>query len=146
MLPPAFRPHTVEEHKLRWPGAMVEVLDSESVKIGVSSEAAQREANLFDFQDGLRLIVSREQTLKDKQLHLIGTMLPNSELWAIVCRDQHSSRPPKLSVEAFQQLIVERFEAIVDRPIALKFMGFGFRDHTPHWTAPDPYETPPTGE
>lgn len=75
-------PLTVEQHKTRYAQALVKTYHSEDCERGAPTPG-QCADNLFDFDDGLRLIISKD-VLEDSPkpiLHVSASVLPRSLLY-----------------------------------------------------------------
>jgi hypothetical protein len=79
-----FRPEGTDSLRARYPAALVELHDVESVLLGTQLRAGQKRANVFDFESGVRLIVGREDngTLTRPGMrhgiHISGSIQPGS--------------------------------------------------------------------
>ena len=72
MLP--FKPETIEALKVRYPAALERVFDVRELTGPVDDRPGLKREHVFDFEDGLRLIVSREMHDRGLCLHLSASM------------------------------------------------------------------------
>jgi len=58
-MPLSFKPEPTNRLRARFQAALYETFDAESIELGVAVLPGQRRANTFDFECGIRLVVSR---------------------------------------------------------------------------------------
>jgi hypothetical protein len=79
-----FSPESLDKLRARYPAALVELHDVESVLLGTQLRAGQKRANVFDFESGVRLIVGREDNGTRTRpgmrhgIHISGSIQPGS--------------------------------------------------------------------
>jgi hypothetical protein len=99
MLP--FKPETVEEMKNRFAPVLATLFSIEAIEQGKCKRPGEIRDFIFDFRDGMRLIVSREHLEKTCHLHVSASMTPESKLTYI-------------SVPALRNDIIYRLKQIHD--------------------------------
>lgn len=120
-------PLTTEEHRQRYPKAVEEVHDIESIRLGLAIEPGRLPQNVFDFPDGMRLIVSRERDMLGRiSIHFSASFAPESQLW----RDIKFRR---VSKNAALDLIIARWREISWSRDEPKLAGFSEEKGVPHW-------------
>lgn len=75
-----YDPQTVDTLKGRYAQALAFVYDAEKLHNANAIRPGEVAENVFDFTDGVRLIISREKH-DITVLHLSGSMRPHSETW-----------------------------------------------------------------
>lgn len=82
---------TATEHRPRWPAAVAKVWNMNAVYDAAMADPnynhpGARPENIFDFHDGLRLIVSMEQFDWGEHLHVSASVRPDSPLYRDVAK------------------------------------------------------------
>lgn len=57
----SFQPESIATARARYAAALTEVFDVESINLGTVLRPGECRANVFDFADGIRMIVSRDR-------------------------------------------------------------------------------------
>ena len=125
MLP--FQPEPVESLRARYPAAVAEVIDIESVGLGTQVQPGRQRRHVFDFDRGVRLIVSREFFPDGRHaLHLSASPQQGTEVYERV-------RAGRLDVQGFADLVVQLFRDISGdaEPLELVYISAG--KGVPHW-------------
>jgi hypothetical protein len=124
LLPP--QPQTTEENRNRFPAAVRRVFFVEDIERGGERPGQLRE-HVFDWPDGLRLIISRED-FGDMQpvLHMSASANKEYPLWRRLAKG-------KVSISDFLDLAALRFFEISKGTHALVFEGFSIPKGIPHW-------------
>ena len=73
-----FEPELEEGLQARYKDAVAEVIDIREIKSGVRATPGKERRHVFDFYDGLRLIVSRETDGTHKTIHFSASMSPTN--------------------------------------------------------------------
>lgn len=84
MLPPD--PKSVDEHTARWPLAVADVWDYRGELPPDTDRPGLHPDHLFDFRDGLRLLVSTDRYDFGDFLHVSASCQPDSPIWHRVVR------------------------------------------------------------
>jgi hypothetical protein len=80
--PVPYIPYSTEQHTARFAVAMAEVFDQESIALGVGVRPGQCAKNVFDWPDGLRLILGRRRNLKGELITSVSaSATAGYELW-----------------------------------------------------------------
>jgi hypothetical protein len=109
-----FRPEEEEALKARFPRALAETVDTEAVRLGTALPPTKRPANVFDYEDGMHLVVSRDQpTRGSAMVHVSASLVPNLHLF----RTLAGSDDP---VGHFKRLAEARFHALADGVLDIK--------------------------
>lgn len=123
MLP--FERESIESMAARYPQAIEEICDVESAKLGVGWMPGGRRANVFDFEDGMRMIVSRDESAEfGIKIHFSASANPESVFYADIANGL-------VDRQQYLNLCVERFRAIsgCDRIIRLGYVSEGGIPH-----------------
>jgi hypothetical protein len=120
---------SIEAQRARYPLAVADVFDLESVELGNACRPSELRRCVFDSEDGLRLVVSREAGLGlAEHLHVSASLDSDCELFA-------DARSGKLGPASFVKLALDRFHAISGDETPLEFWGLSPRG-IPHWSRP----------
>ncbi len=79
-MPLPFDPQPLNVLQQRWPLALERRFDAESVCLGSRMRPDELPSQVFDFQDGLRLIVSVEEHRGQARLHVSASITPQYPL------------------------------------------------------------------
>lgn len=126
-----FQPQSLDDLRARYPAALefLYLVEKPTSEPGYAIRPGECRANVFDFEDGTRLIVSREQFQSRIVLHVSASAQPQSPLYASICLGELT--PAQFCVHA-----VERYRAVFGDPEPLKFTGFNGTMGIPHWFRP----------
>jgi hypothetical protein len=123
-------PESIEAARERFPSALAEVVDIESVMLGNEVIPGKLRKHIFDFADGLRLIVSREAIPRwGVYLHVSASFDEHSENFAKV-------RTGQIGIQEFFHMALDRYHAISGDPSQLEFDHLSSRG-IPHWKRPE---------
>lgn len=95
MLPVPYNPEPLESLQARYPAALATVFDIHDVRLGKVDGPAWLAANIFDFEDGLRLIVSREKGYPHTRaviVHVSASCRPDSPMAAEIVDQMRATR------------------------------------------------------
>ncbi len=118
-----FRPETLEALQARYHLALEDAFEEELIRLGTQSVPGGDPRNLFDFDDGLRLIVTRD-------IAMCGCQKLTVSGWATP-RGPHYFDPASLTMNeigrkcmAFAGVVAERFHRLSgdDREVELRMM------------------------
>lgn len=128
-----FHPEPLDVLRARYGAALATVHDAESVAMRRAPEPGENPANVLDCQDGLRLIVSREDCAGSGiLLHLSATLMSGSDLFLELL-----SLTGDVSVDrilaAFGAAAEHRFRAVSGDDGPLEFLGYTPGRFIPHW-------------
>jgi hypothetical protein len=125
----------LEQLRPRYKDALVDLVDEEGLRLGTVPRPGERRQNVFDFPDGFRLIVSRDQMRLP-----IGTCIHFS---ASVCPGSMASLALQTALrvggrdqmlEMFRRTAEKHFERLSgDDVSAYEFAGFRPGKGVPHW-------------
>jgi len=137
MPPIEYSPEPLTALRARYPRALEFLYDCAAVRDGGAITPGEVAANVFDFDDGLRLIVSRERLPEGVEtVHLSASIRPGSRMAAEVER-QVARRDPEHVASAHKRWaagIPERFRQLAGDGFRLLFVGFSDKA-VPHWYA-----------
>lgn len=130
MLP--FEPEPLDRLRLRYPAAVAEAVDTESLAMGLVRRPGETRRNVFDFPGGLRLIVSVDDAEGlGRCLHVSASPSPGTPLWDRLREAarteglRHARRELRREAEArFREL------AGAEPP---KLRGWSAEKGVPHW-------------
>jgi len=106
----SFQPEPEVVLKARYKDALVEVWDLEEMKVDPDKRPGNLRKHVFDFYDGLRLIISRDRDGKDIYTHYSASMSSTSE-------------PP--DIRQFVGFIMAHINSLRDTPIQGRCNLFG---------------------
>lgn len=124
------KPETLERAKARFPDALETIWDVEAIRFSGAKRPGEDRRCVFDFHDGLRLIVSRERMDDGEiKIHMSASVDLDSGLAKRIRRG-------KLKQGMFGTLAQERFAAISGfgtvKPAFVQFIGVSDKG-VPHW-------------
>lgn len=120
-------PMTVEQHQARLPEALKRLWDVVAMDAeGGADRPGLCPANVFDFPDGLRLIVGRERQAEPngEVVHVSASVFKGSSLWHAILAEGPAFLGLRKAVES-------RFQAIGGPTIYFAFLSP--RAGIPHW-------------
>lgn len=125
-----FKPESVEQLKARYQAALIHRFDAERVAENREIKPYQCPANLFDFEEGIRIVVSRELgALQPDQttLHIVGIIQPGASVLKKLMKE-----PPRDRMTRFGNIAMARFREISGdkRKIIHHVVG---ETMVPHW-------------
>lgn len=123
MLP--FQPEPLTALRARYAAALVTVFDCRK---GVPRpRPGELRGHVFDCEDGLRLIISRDRESDSGLfLHLSASLTRNTPLYEKLARGG-------ISQSQFTEMVLERFREISDDAQPLELTGFSTGKGVPHW-------------
>ncbi len=117
---------TMEEHRLRWAKALEPIFDVESLCLGLTARPGELPVHVFDFQDGMRMIVSRERDTTGEIIdHLSASFRAESRLY-------HRMRNGKLTRDDFCDMIEDRVRDLSNGGHLLNLVGYSEKG-VPHF-------------
>jgi hypothetical protein len=132
-----FHPEPLDALRARYGAAIATVHDAESVAMRLAPEPGTLPAHVLDCEDGMRLIVSREDCAgTGVLLHLSASLVPGSELFLellSLTRDV----PVDRMLAAFRAAVEHRFRAVSGDDGPLEFLGYTPGRFMPHWVRRD---------
>lgn len=69
-----FTPRPFEELKAKYPKAIERVYDVEMVEIGIINRPGESEEHYFDWEDGVRMIISKEDAVCGEHIHISASL------------------------------------------------------------------------
>ena len=124
MLP--FRPEPIEKLKARYPAALRKVFDC--TKGVPRPRPGELYSQVFDFGDGIRLIVSRDrESESDIYLHLSASFVEGYLVWNLLKGSGEAGQ------KKFIKMVEEAFREISGDNEPLGFHGFSTGKLVPHW-------------
>ena len=122
-----FKPQWMKEHHDRYDEAIETIYDIESIEIGLADPPSGKPKHVFDFPDGLRLIVSKDQfpTHKKPVIHFSASVEPGYQLYRLIHRG-------KVGPNKFLRIVLERFRTLSLYKGDIIYTGFS-DGGIPHW-------------
>jgi hypothetical protein len=132
------RPMTIDQNKVRWNMVKDRVFNIQQVLAGREPQPGNCPECVFDFHDGLRVVMSRELTPDGERLfHASASAIPDSELYKrIAARNKNSSG----MLREFLGRVEADVMTMTGRVITLA--GFSEGKRVPHWYAEDEVTSP----
>lgn len=129
-----FAPEPEAALRARYPAALAELYDAEGVRLGSVTPPTRRRPNVFDFEDGLRLIVSRDDHGGEAGVvvHLSAGLGTGTALE----RTLRGAHCPGCVVALLCERVEGAWRTLRGRG-RLRFLGLSGGD-VPHWIAPAP--------
>ena len=126
-----FVPEPVECLRARYAAATGELIEIDSVRLGTALRAGEQRRNVFDSEDSLRLLISREDLGRGPVLHVSASVqseTPAAEKfrWGV----QNKGLP--WACEGLKKLAEARFREVSGEARPLVFIGFS-DGGVPHW-------------
>lgn len=120
-----FEPRPLDELRARYPAAVERVFD---YRFGFPAVwPSQLRAHVFDFEDGLRVMVSRDREEEDgTYLHVSASLEPGHGLFESVARGA-------VGLRQFLTIVEERFALLSGDVGRLDFCGLSGGKGVPHW-------------
>lgn len=125
-----FTPETVQELARRYPAALEVALDvGDFLTACFSALPGEDPRNVFDFEDGLRLIVSRDvghEGLAGEVLHVSASAIKGTRVWRLIADGS-------LDKTDFCLFALRRFRHISGDQGPFEFLGCSPMTGIPHW-------------
>lgn len=142
MPPVPYDNKSTAEHRERYPRALEKLFHTEDIARG-GQRPGQCPENVFDWWDGLRLIISREWSDEKKEvLHLSASLRPDGKLFR-KARQVGRADGPARGVDHF---LVQAFARFLELAPGQAMFFAGLTDNVAHWWAPRSADTPPADE
>jgi hypothetical protein len=111
-----FSAEPLRKMRERYPKALEDVYDAESINLGVMAPPGDQRKHVFDFHDGIRIVVSRDSLLDGRFLHVRGAIkkVPESARILDHIRDRGLSHPPRF-VRYLLRRLVPKMDALCGR-------------------------------
>lgn len=121
-----FKPEPSHVLHARYPEAIRPVFDTESIQLGSAKRPGECRANVFDCEDGLRLIISRDDMgHAEPTLHFSASIQEDTKLW-------RQLKAGLLTPERFVHIAEWRFVSISCEHGVRKLVGFSAKG-IPHF-------------
>lgn len=128
-----FRPEPIDTLRSRYGAAIAVVHDAESVTLGLAPEPGTLPAHVLDCEDGMRLIVSREDMAGTGViLHLCASLMPGSALFLELLALTREVSVDRI-LAAFGAAVEHRFRLVSGDDGPLEFLGYTPGRFIPHW-------------
>jgi hypothetical protein len=129
-----YRPEPVERLRARYPEALAGVIDLESAARGLVPWPGDEGRNVFDSEDGIRLIVAHCDLGGEVGviLHLSASLDPAAPLYRELLRSARHVWPDWALAE-FCRLALARWREISGDDKPIDFAGYGGAKGIPHW-------------
>jgi hypothetical protein len=139
MLP--YHPEPLEALQARYPKALEPIFDVRDWRPGWPVPVSWQRRHVFDHDDGLRLIVSRDRLADAVRLHVSASLAPGSPLDRELLRRLRRGSRRKVCVGWLIPLVERRFAQLSDTPLVFHALSPG--TDLLHWfDAPLPKEVP----
>ena len=90
-----FKPESFDTMRERLHLAVADISDEESVQLGVALSPASNPKNVFDFEDGMRLVVSKDSyPERGLATHVSASYRENSQGWQAMAKEVQQGSPP----------------------------------------------------
>jgi hypothetical protein len=134
---PESNPEPMEALRARYAGALEHEFSVGFILSGTERRPGECPANVFDFLDGLRLIVSRE-VMPDgtRYLHVSASFRKESRI-ADEMRLLSLTKTPQELLEMWRRNVPRRFAELSGDERELTFVGWS-QSHVPHWRIEEP--------
>ena len=128
-----FAPEDFPTLQSRLTAALLPVYDVDAIERGEVPAPATQRAHVFDFRDGLRLIVSTDQEeTRGVYTHLSASYWPGTPLERQVLTAMR--RSVSRAMKDFRLLVETRWRRLHGPPVA--FTLWSAEKHIPHWFGP----------
>ena len=132
-------PQPLAELQARYPKAVEDIYDQDSIVLGVAKPPSSNHKHIFECEDGWRLIVSRERSVKGELfLHLSASFcIPSAvhDRFEAFKKTREFTGVDAIVAETCR-LVEERFRAISGDHKPMEFIGFT-ANFVPHWMRKD---------
>lgn len=129
----AYDPQPLDQLRARYFEALKPLVDVAAVMADENLSPGKRDLHVFDFEDGLRLIVSRDTNTGNVWLHFSASMRAGSPIERKLIRKARVSGGDAAAL-SLQKIAGGRFVAISDEKLAnWTFAGFSRTKGVPHW-------------
>lgn len=137
MLPVPRNPEPLAELRQRYPRALQFQFDMRAIIEQGLIRPGECAANVFDFDDGLRLIVSRELLLDGRDvLHVSASFAPQGKI-ADEMRLLSITKSKEQLLQMWRRDVPRRFRELSGDERALEFLGWS-DGNVPHWFVEEP--------
>ena len=130
-------PHTAEPLdalRARYARALEHVYDQHQIEMHGAIRPGEVAANVFDCEDGLRLIVSREKDGDGRiWLHLSASFPRQSRMAEEFTRHAREGMRLKKLLRSWKGEVLRRFRAISGETREFTFLGWSGAKHIQHW-------------
>jgi hypothetical protein len=129
-----YRPEPLDRLRARYPAALRPVFDGESIALGLGPDPGAEAAQVFDSEDGIRLIVAHCDLGGQVGviLHLSASIDPAAPLYRELLRSARHIWPEWSQAE-FCRLALARWREISGDDKPIDFVGYGGAKGIPHW-------------
>jgi hypothetical protein len=103
-----FKAEPLKDLQARYPQALDFVYDSDAMRDSNAIRPGEVAAQLFDFEDGLRLLISLERRPQGTVLHLSSSFETESELYGFFRKETETKSPTQV-MELFIEMTRRRF-------------------------------------
>ncbi len=133
-LPVPVQPEPLEVLQARYPLALEHIYDVGDIMRG-AIRPGEIAAQCFDFQDGIRLLISRERFHDGKvHLHLSASFAAECDLASTLRNLKAKGASGEALRQHFLDTAVHRFQQLSGHVGVLFFVGWS-KDNVPHWGA-----------
>ncbi len=134
-----FQPETIDEVKRRYPSAVRDVYDTKQIHLGHQERPSNQRKHVFDFFDGMRLIISHETgEIKpsdcDEFVH-VSASFEEKSLIASKLRHLAGIKGKRIVQIKFCDMAKKRFQCISGESCSLVPAGVS-KENIPHWYLP----------
>ena len=126
-----YRPEPLQALRKRYPKAVARVFDSLAVKANPTLRPGKSRTHVFDFQDGIRLIVSVDTGVG---LHVSASFIPDTALDRRLKKYARNAGVAAAS-DRLKREGEDAYRRLVGPETRLEFLGFLEGEGIPHWRA-----------
>ena len=126
-----FAPQSIDTLRARYPAARTSLYDQIAVLNGLQPPPSGMRANVFDFEDGLRLIISRERDPDGLVvMHISASAVDGTPMYQGI----HDGR---VGVVEFFDRVCTEWQAVSGSARTPTFIGVSPDKLIPHWFVPE---------
>lgn len=134
--PLPYRPEPLADLQARYPAALRRTIDPEACAIGTELRPGECRENVFDCEDGIRLIISRDAFGGGlgTSIHISASVQVNTEAYAQAARDVRRFGVPE-AMDRFRNSAAVRFFEIAGHHVKgwVEFVGYSREKGVTHW-------------
>jgi hypothetical protein len=123
-----WNPEAVDTLRARYAAALVNLYDHRAIAAGRQPRPGNHPRQVFDFQDGLRLIISRDRQADQRTgIFVSGSIVPGTPL-----EEWLRAQEPKAAI-GLRHLVCERWQCLAGSDRVPEFVGWSARKGVPHF-------------
>lgn len=127
-----FKPGSFEDLQRRFYKSLEKIYIGNDILNGITEPPSQNPDCVFDFEDGLRLIISKELFEDYTATHISASFQENSRLFN-ECLNRIRFENKENAQEYFLLIATSRYKMLSQDHREMKFLGFSEEKGVPHW-------------